>query len=148
MTPRSVRLVLVGFAVIAASCAESSDLIPPPVLDVVEGGPVRAEVLEELALPGEAVDVRFVNSSGTEYWFNPCERTVERLVDGVWVSLGQEMRLCTAVAYLLMPNGRRTDPVDVPGDLGPGTYRFRFELRPPSTTDVRARPASSTFEVQ
>jgi hypothetical protein len=140
------RAVLLAFAVVAQACSAPT-AAPVPLLDSVGDGPVRAVVLADSAVPGGAVGVRFENGSGAEYWFNPCERTVEKRVGDAWVSLGDEMRVCAAVAYLLSPNGERIDQVDVPTGLQPGTYRFRFALRPPTGPGGTVRPASSPFDI-
>ncbi len=118
------------------------------LLDAVGDGPVTAVVAEAEAAPGANVSVTFANSGAAEYWFNPCEREVQRESGGEWVSLGQELRICNEMAYVLAANGERAEMVDVPAFIEPGRYRFVFTMRPSASGDVATRPASSAFEVK
>lgn len=133
---------------LAAACSrDGASASGPRLQDVVENGPVVPVVRSADAVPGQAVAVLFRNTVDQEFWFNPCERFTERLVDGAWIRLADELRLCNSMAYVLRASGEREEQVDVPNDLSPGTYRFVFVMRPPRSGDVSHRPASTTFRV-
>jgi len=140
-----------AFAVVAATALAACAAEPgpsEPLQRIEEQGPIVATVQAESATPGAVVAVRFMNTVASEFWFNPCERSVQRLEGESWSSPIQEMRLCNSMAYILQPNGERTEDVDVPAGLAPGTYRFVFTMRTPATPDIAHRPASTVFQVQ
>jgi hypothetical protein len=139
---------MVALALLVGLSACTKDpVLAPPLLDIVQDGSVQAVVDADAAVPGAFVGVMFVNHVDQEYWFNPCERFVERYEAGGWRRF-QEMRLCNSMAYILRPNASREESVDVPSDLAVGTYRFVFPMRPPATGEVSLYLASTTFEVR
>jgi hypothetical protein len=142
---------LVAAAVILGAAACNSDgaaSIAPPLLDVVEDGPVVPVVQVETARPGQNLPVLFRNRVNQEFWFNPCERFIERNVGGTWVRRADELRVCNKMIYIILPSADREELVDVPLDVAPGTYRFVFVMmRPTGTGAVSHYPASNTFEV-
>ncbi len=117
-------------------------------LDIVENGPIVPVVQSETVVPGANVAVVFRNTVGFEFWFNPCERFVERRVDGAWRRLPDELRLCNSMAYILLPNAEREELVDAPLDLTSGTYRFVFPMRRPAAPDIAHWAASTSFAVR
>lgn len=121
-TIRSLTLVLT-----VAACGESA-VVSPGEGDLLPGGSVTATALTAEAPPAGIVQVRFESTGPERYWFNPCNRTVERLEGARWVALPPELRLCTAEAYLLDAHGARTEGTDVPADATPGTYQFVFSM--------------------
>ncbi|WKW12750.1 hypothetical protein Strain138_002059 [Pseudogemmatithrix spongiicola] len=140
-----------AFAVFAAAALAACAAEPgpsEPLQRIEEQGPIVATVQAESAAPGAVVAVRFTNTVASEFWFNPCERSVQRLEGESWSTPIQEMRLCNSMAYILQPNGERTEDVDVPAGLAQGTYRFVFTMRAPQTPDVAHRPASTSFVVR
>jgi hypothetical protein len=67
----------------AAACnSDGAASIAPPLLNVVEDGPVVPVVQVETARPGQNLPVLFRNRVNQEFWFNPCERFIERNVGG------------------------------------------------------------------
>lgn len=147
---RLPRRCVAGLAalVVLGGCAAESAPSEPPLLSVVENGPVVPVVAASTALPGSVLQVTFTNTVDREFWFNPCERVVQRREGEGWVLLPEELRMCNSMAYILRPNAERHEGVDVPADLGPGEYRFVFTMRAPATPDVAHRPASTAFVVR
>jgi hypothetical protein len=142
-----VRAVSCGLLFLAAACSAERPVVEPPVTSLEEPGVVLADVQAETAAPGAAIEVVFRNTVDREFWFNPCERVVQRLDGDTWVSLPEELRMCNAMAYILLPNGARTETADVPLYAEAGTYRFVFVMRPPADTEVATRATSTPFRV-
>lgn len=142
--------VVAGLVCVAlvSACSTEEIVTEPRLPGIVETGPVLPIVQSTTATPGAILDVVFRNTASDSFWFNPCERTVQRRDGDAWVTLPEEMRVCNSMAYGLAANGERTEGVDVPLDVGPGEYRFVFTMRAPQTPDVAHRPASTSFVVR
>jgi hypothetical protein len=131
-------LLIVSLTLFVAACGEAV-VVSPGEGGLLPGGSVTATALAAEAPPAGIVQVRF-ESTGTErYWFNPCNRSVERLEGSRWVALPPELRICTAEIYLLDAGSARTESTDVPADASPGTYQFVF---PMSADRVDATPVA------
>lgn len=149
--PLSLRSHLVAGLVCVAlvsACSTEEIVTEPRPPGIVETGPVLPIVQSTTATPGAILDVVFRNTSSDAFWFNPCERDVQRREGDAWVTLPDELRVCNSMAYVMEANAERTEGVDVPLDVGPGEYRFVFTMRAPQTPDVAHRPASTSFVVR
>lgn len=132
----------------AAACTDVKDPSGPPLLDIVQDGPVRPVVEGDVGVPGQGLAVVFHNTVDEVFVFNPCERVTERRVGETWTRMPDELRMCNAMGYLLRANGERREIVDVPGDLTPGEYRFVFTMRAQDRPALNHFPASTSFEVR
>lgn len=145
---QSLFPVVLAVALTLAACSPDVSPAGPPLLDVVSDGPVVVVADAVHASPGDAVPVRFANSSIETFAFNPCAREVQRWNGEAWETLPPELRLCTDVAYVLGAEAERSEPVDVPLYVQPGQYRFVFSMRPMGSAEVVQRPVSTSFEVR
>lgn len=123
---RSLRPLLVAVAIAAAAC--DSSVTVPRAPDLVIDPSLRAETLSDVVAPGAAVGVRLINGGPTEYGYNLCGRSVERLSGDAWVELPPDLRICTAHLDHLEAGETDQGFADVRADAGPATYRFVFRL--------------------
>jgi hypothetical protein len=121
------RIPTVAAAVILLAIA-CSDPTATPVLPHLEMAKVSAEVLTAEADAGAMVDVRFVNTGEALWFVGTCQRTVEQYLNARWTVLPPELRLCAGDGILLRSQDILVRETDVPLDVPPGTYRFRFAL--------------------
>lgn len=114
---------------------------------LLQDSSVVVTVLDVPARPGRAVRVRFENRTDLRVFFHPCDRRVERQDGDGWQPHPPELRLCTAMVFPIAAGEQVVEPVDVPADVAPGTYRFVF----PASQDGRYGQislVSRPFEVQ
>jgi len=140
-------LLTVALAATVIACGESVVVPPADGAPPLEGA-VTATVLSEAAVPGATIDVRFQNTGAVRAWFNPCNRTVERLNGSTWVGLPPELRMCTAQAYELDAGSPRVERTDVPADAPTGTLRFVFPMVAEQPGAGTAQIRSTPFTVQ
>lgn len=140
----SLALVLA----VAAACSSEQLPVESRLIALEEPWHVVAEVGVESAAPGALLPVLFRNTVDATYIFNPCARLLQRQDAGEWSAPIQEMRLCTDLAYVITPNGTRTESVDVPVDLAPGTYRFTFSMHAQGSPATEHQVVSNSFEVR
>ncbi len=147
-TFRRVSVALAAFLTLA-SCGDtdappgvvSADLHPSP-----EG--VSATVLTTSITAGAAVEVKFVNRGHVAMTYNPCPRRVERRDGERWTLLPGELRLCTAEVYELRAGGEEVKATDVPLDVTPGEYRFRFPVTFAARSAASGEVVSAPFTVR
>jgi hypothetical protein len=78
--------------------------------------------------PGAELAYQFVNHSDDTYSVSPCQRTIERLVDGSWQAVMEQPRTCTMEAWVLGPHASRDGATTLPPTLAPGRYRVAVDL--------------------
>jgi hypothetical protein len=115
-----------------SGCAVESMNAPAEGSGVAAAGLISASVQVPVAAAGISVPVRFVNGATNLFSVNTCLRRVERLAEGVWVRLPEELRLCDARLDVVPAQAAVTASADVPTDAIPGGYRFRFSMVQPT----------------
>ena len=104
--------------------------------------PVALTLDRDSYAPGDPVTLTLTNSGSGQYYFNPCQRSIERESNGTW-ALVDEQRMCTMEAWILEPNGTRTAPTELPASVAPGRYRIVVAL----TREGEAAPAEAVRAV-
>jgi hypothetical protein len=143
---RSSAALCGALLVTACSSAEA----PPGVGSGNPAPPVglSAAVLTSPVEAGAAAEVRFVNNSTTTLTFNPCVRSLERRADAAWVPLPDDLRVCTAEVHYLRAGTEERRTTDVPTDIAPGEYRFRFPMVGESAAVGNLDVVTSAFTVR
>lgn len=137
----AMRVLSVALALAVAACGQAVLVPPDENADAgsLPGGAVTVTSITSEARPGGVVQVRFQNSGPNHYWYNPCQRLVERQEGDTWVELPQELRICTMQAHDLTAGSTRLESTDVPADATTGTYRFVFRV---TSDHAGSRPVS------
>ncbi len=133
-----------------ASCG-STDAPPGIVSAGLHPSPdeVSATVLTRGITAGAAVDVKFVNRGRVAIMMHhPCTRRVERRDGDGWTLLPSELRLCIAEVYKLRAGSEEVKVTDVPIDVTPGEYRFRFPVTFEARSAVAGEVVSAPFTVR
>lgn len=118
MTTLTRRFPVLAAALVGVACATTPQ----------GSTPVEARTTTELYFTGEVAEVELTNHSGRELGYNLCaSMELDRRVGAEWVPLARDAdRICTLELRLVPPGESRTGQVQVPEDLEPGVYRFRF----------------------
>jgi hypothetical protein len=144
-----------AFASIVAIACQSV----PPAQDT---GGVEAPAPQGVAIDldrttysaGSRVELRITNHTTETLGFNPCTRSIERLLRNAWVSFPEPARVCTMQLYILTPHASRTETTELPASMPRGTYRLvltftRESTGPtPPTPGPTIRAVSRGFQVE
>jgi len=144
------RLHTFAFASIVAIACRSV----PPASEPGGVEPPAASVTIDLDrttyTTGSRVELRITNHTSDTLGFNPCTRSIERLLRNAWVTFPEPARVCTMQLYLLSPHATRTEATELPASLERGTYRvvltFTRESARPNPGTVRG--VSRAFQVE
>ena len=100
--------------------------------------------------PGSRVELRVTNHTNETLGFNPCTRSVERLLRNAWVTVSEPARVCTMQLYILNPHASRTEATELPASLQRGTYRLAltFTRENAGAAPATIRGVSRAFQVE
>jgi len=71
----------------------------------------------------DPVTLTIVNGTGSQYFYNPCTRILERESSGAWTEV-KEDRMCTMIAHVLDARATRTETTELGDGLAAGRYRI------------------------
>lgn len=75
----------------------------------------------------DPVTLTIVNGTGSQYFYNPCTRVLERESGGSWSEVREE-RMCTMIAHVLDARATRTESTDLGESLTAGRYRMAVQF--------------------
>jgi hypothetical protein len=141
------RITPVISVVLLVACASES--FNPQPYELASGAAVRITVPAGPHRSGILVPLSVQNQGHFKYTWNPCVRSLERLVDDRWVRMpGDPDRWCTLEGWILDPGDRAEARTDIPAGLPPGQYRFHYSFgREGGDFNVTDDQVSNTFTV-
>lgn len=94
-----------------------------PSFQAGDGPGVTLEVEPRSVSAGASVTLLLRNGTGSDIGYNLCSSALERLDEGSWRPIPSN-RVCTMEIRTLPPGEETRYPLEVPGGLEPGEYRY------------------------